>query len=107
MIVNPAFVSYNTVAYGVLAIFFLYIGVLFGVNPVDMPMMKRTLFIFGIMLVLLGYVYLLNDPTKYIYISDMIRVLGILLIILSPTGVLITEKIKEKKQSKKTQIIEV
>lgn len=107
VIVLPQRATWNTASYILVFGVGILLLILFGVYPVSFKRMKRSLTAAGIWLILLGFYVLKNDVASTLYLSDLIRVLGILLIILGPTGVIIPESIKKHQEREKTQIIEV
>jgi hypothetical protein len=48
-----------------------------------------------------------DDPAQMIYLADLTKVVAVMLIILWPTGLLISSKVKKKKADSKIQVIEV
>jgi hypothetical protein len=50
---------------------------------------------------------LLNDMANHVYVADIFKVLWVVLTLLAWTNILITDKTKKQKQSKKVQVIEV
>ncbi len=70
-------------------------------------MTKATLFVIGIALIIIGDTVLLNTIETYVYIWDIFKVLGVVLTLLAWTNVLITDKVKQQKQQKNMEIIEV
>jgi len=70
-------------------------------------MTKATLFVMGLALIVIWDTVLLNDITTYVYVGDIFKVLWVILTLLAWTNVLITDKVKKKKQEKNVQVIEV
>ncbi len=70
-------------------------------------MTKATLFVLGLALIVIWDTVLLNDVVSYVYVGDIFKVLWVVLTLLAWTNVLITDKVKKKKQEKNVQIIEV
>ncbi len=107
VIVNSAFVEYNTSYYLLLGLICFFIFLFFSLRPVYFKMTKTTLFVMWIALIIIGDTTLVNDVTARVYIGDLFKLLGVVLTLLAWTNVLITDKVKKKKESKKQQVIEV
>lgn len=69
-------------------------------------MTKATLIVIGLVLILLGHYVLLNDPTTRVYVGDLVKVFGVAITLMGPTGLLITHEAKKKQQESKMEIIE-
>lgn len=106
-IVQSGFIEYNMVYYVILLLICLFLFVLFGIYPVHFKMTKATLFVLGIALIIIWDTVLLNDIANHVYVADIFKVLWVVLTLLAWTNVLITDKVKKQKQSKKVEIIEV
>jgi len=50
---------------------------------------------------------LVDTPEKYVFLQDIIKVLGVFLIIVWPMKLLVNEKAAEEKFNEKVEIIEV
>jgi hypothetical protein len=50
---------------------------------------------------------LLNEPSKFVHVSDLFKLIGVIITLLAWTNVLITDKVKKKKEDSKIEIIEV
>jgi len=107
MIVQSWFTQYNGIYYLVLVLVCLFLFILFGIYPVHFRMTKATLFVLGLALIVIWDTVLLNDVVSYVYVGDIFKVLWVVLTLLAWTNVLITDKVKKKKQEKNVQIIEV
>lgn len=69
-------------------------------------MQKRILLVIGIAAIFVGYEMLINDVENMVYISDIVRVFGVLTIWLGATGVIKTKAIASQKREKNVEIIE-
>ena len=107
IIVQSWFTQYNGIYYLVLVLVCLFLFILFGIYPVHFRMTKATLFVLGLALIVIWDTVLLNDVVSYVYVGDIFKVLWVVLTLLAWTNVLITDKVKKKKQEKNVQIIEV
>jgi hypothetical protein len=107
IIVQGWFIEYNAIYYLILTLVCLFLFIFFGIYPVHFRMTKATLFVIGIALIIIGDTILLNTIETYVYIWDIFKVLGVVLTLLAWTNVLITDKVKQQKQQKNMEIIEV
>jgi len=107
IIVQWSFMEYNIMYYGILFLICLFLFILFGIYPIHFKMTKATLFVLGIALIIIWDTVLLNDIQNYVYVSDIFKVLWVVLTLLAWTNVLITDKVKKQKQDKRVEIIEV
>jgi hypothetical protein len=64
-------------------------------------------FSLGVALLFIGAYVLQDNPAQGVYIADIVRVIGIVLMILGPTNILHTQKNMTKKKLKEVEIIEV
>ncbi len=106
-IVQWAYLDFNTIIYVLLFVFALYKFVFYGVYPVKINFSKITLFVLGMVLLFVGEYILLNNPSQWVYISDLIKIIAVILIVLSPTNILHTDKVMNKEKAKGVEIIEV
>lgn len=106
-IVQSWFAQYNMLYYLVLALVCVFLFMLFGIYPVHFRMTKATLFVLGIALIIIWDTVLLNDVATHVYVGDIFKVLWVALTLLARTNVLITDKVKKKKQEKNVEVIEV
>ncbi len=70
-------------------------------------MTKASLFVLGIALIIIWDTVLLNDVATSVYVSDIFKILWVVLTLLAWTNVLITDKVRKTKQEKNIEIIEV
>lgn len=59
-----------------------------------------------IAMIVLGYVFLEDNPAQHIYLSDIMRLFGALTIILWVTKMIVSQKVVEKIAEAKVEIIE-
>jgi hypothetical protein len=107
VIVHGEFVEYNVMYYVILAIICLYLFVVFGVYPISHKMSKATLFVFGLGLIVIGDTVLVDNVVNMIYVSDLFKLIGVVLTLLAWTNVLVTDKVRKEKADSKLEIIEV
>ncbi len=106
-IVQWAYLDFNTIIYVLLFVFALYKFVFYGIYPVKINFSKITLFVLGMVLLFVGEYILLNNPSQWVYIADLIKIIAVVLIVLSPTNILHTDKVMKKDKAKGVEIIEV
>ncbi len=106
-IVQWSYLDFNTVIYVLLFVFALYKFVFYGVYPVKINFSKITLFVLGMVLLFVGEYVLINNPSELVYISDLIKIIAVVLIVLSPTNILHTDTVMKKDKAKWVEIIEV
>ncbi|MCX6824317.1 MAG: hypothetical protein NT085_04275 [candidate division SR1 bacterium] len=107
VIVQSAYLEWNTLYFLILTLICLFLFILFGIYPVHFRLTKATLFVIGLALIVIGDTVLLNNITTYVYVGDIFKVLGVVLTLLAWSNLLITDKIQKKKQEKNIEIIEV
>ena len=107
IIVHPGFLEFNVLYFVVLAVVGIYLFVLFAVHPMYMKINKVSLFVLGIALVLIGDTVLINNVESSIYISDLVKILWSVLIVLAWTNFFVSAKVKKQKEESKMEIIEV
>lgn len=106
-IVSGQYLDFNTAIYVLLLLFSLYKFVFYGVYPIRINFSKITLFVLGVVLLFVWEYVLINDPTKWVYIGDLVKLISIVLIVLSPTNILHTDVVVKKWKQKWVEIIEV
>ncbi|MDR0282251.1 MAG: hypothetical protein LBI53_02780 [Candidatus Peribacteria bacterium] len=106
-ITNPEYENLNTIFYFILIITCIYIVGLYGIYPIHIKFSRATLFFVGIALIIISQTILANDGTEGIIIGDLFSVLGVATLLLFPTNVLTTDKVKKKSSEKNQVIIEV
>lgn len=106
IVVKAEFVWLNTVVLIALVIVAGYIATIYGIRPTYHKMQKSILFIIGVTAILVGYEMLINDVENVVYVSDIVRVFGVLVIWLGATGVIKTKAITNQKREKNVEIIE-
>ncbi|MBU0625888.1 hypothetical protein KKH82_00150, partial [Patescibacteria group bacterium] len=61
--------------YIILFLVCLYLFIFFGIYPVRIKMTKATLFVCGLALIIIGDTVLLNNPTDFVYVGDMFKLI--------------------------------
>lgn len=78
-----------------------------GIHPIAIKRFKIIQVIFWIILILFSHYFLKDNPSKNIYIADILKVLWVFMVIIWPTWFCIPEKIKKQIEESKIEIIEV
>lgn len=101
--VNPDWNLYAILFVSVLGLFIFAVGILMPC----FPKMRLIQFLFWIFLIIFSYYFFKDDPWRYIFIRDILRIIGALLVILWPLGVCVPNKCIKQEEEKKIEIIEV
>lgn len=107
MIVKPEYEGRNVAMYIILIILCLYMIWLYGIYPIHIKFSRATSLVIWLFFIVISQVLLANDGYSHIYIWDMFSVLWVLILILFPTNILTTDKVKKAKAKKNEIIIEV
>ena len=105
-IVQGEYAQANIMLYVILLLTYGAFTLIYGMWPIAIPMQRATLFVVWLALVFIGYYYLIDDPSNYIYISDLTKVAGALIMTTWPAGLLMSKKVKKQQAEKKVEIIE-
>ena len=106
-IVKSEYAGRNIPMYVILIIFCLYMICLYGIYPIHIKFSRATALVIWLLFIVVSQVVLANDGYSHIYIWDMFSVLGVAILILFPTNILTTEKVKKEKAKKNEVVIEV
>ncbi len=98
--------EWNLYAIGFVGILGLFITLMWILMPC-FPKMRLIQFLFWFFLIVFSYYFFRDNPDKFIFIRDILRVLGALLVILGPFGVCVPQKCVKQEEEKKIEIIEV
>ncbi len=107
MIVKPEYSGRNIPMYIILIVVCLYMIWLYWIYPIHIRFSRATALVIWLTFIVISQVLLANDGYSHIYIWDMFSVLGVLILILFPTNILTTDKVKKQKAKKNEVIIEV
>ena len=107
MIVQNQYASRNITMYIILIVLCLYMIWLYGIYPIHIKFSRATALVIWLFFIVISQVVLANDGYSHIYIWDMFSVLWVAILILFPTNILTTEKVKKQKAKKNEVIIEV
>ena len=106
-IVKSAYAGRNSPMYIILILFCLYMICLYWIYPIHIKFSRATALVIWLLFIVISQVVLANDGYSHIYIWDLFSVLWVLILILFPTNILTTEKVKKAKDKKNEIIIEV
>ena len=107
MIVKDQYSGRNIPMYIILIVICLYMIWLYWIYPIHIRFSRATALVIWLTFIVISQVLLANDGYSHIYIWDMFSVLGVLILILFPTNILTTDKVKKQKAKKNEVIIEV
>ncbi len=77
------------------------------IHPLCIKKARYIQFFLWIFLILVGNYYLKDDPSKSLFLADIIKILWVLLTIAWPMWICVPEKCKKKEEEAKIEIIEV
>ena len=106
-IVKPEYENRNIPMYIILIIVCLYMTCLYGIYPIHIKFSRATALVIWLLFIVLSQIVLANDGYSHIYIWDLFSVLWVAILILFPTNILTTEKVKKAKAKKNEVVIEV
>ena len=107
MIVQDQYSGRNIPIYIILIIFCLYMICLYWIYPIHIRFSRATALVIWLFFIVVSQVVLANDGYSHIYIWDLFSVLWVAILILFPTNILTTDKVKKQKAKKNEVIIEV
>jgi purine-cytosine permease-like protein len=85
----------------------LYIIAFYGIYPLHIKFSRPALLVVSLALIILSQTMLANDGPNGIFIGDIFSVAGVLILILFPTNLIITDKVKKRKAKNEEVVIEV
>ena len=107
MIVQNQYAWRNIPMYVILIAICLYMIWLYGIYPIHIKFSRATSLVISLFFIVISQVLLANDGYAHIYIWDLFSVLWVAILILFPTNILTTDKVKKQKDKKNEIIIEV
>ncbi len=97
----------NTISMILIIVLAGYMMIVYGIYPLYHPMQKRILTVLGLASIICGHSVLLNDANASIYVGDMMKLFGALIIWFGATGILSSNKsIVSKKREQSLEIID-
>ena len=106
-IVKSEYAGRNIPMYIILITICLYMIWLYWIYPIHIRFSRSTALVIWLLFIVISQIVLANDGYSHIYIWDLFSVLGVLILILFPTNILTTDKVKKQKAKKNEVIIEV
>ena len=106
-IVKSEYAVRNIPMYVILLVICMYMIWLYGIYPIHIRFSRATALVIWLFFIVISQVVLANDGYSHIYIWDLFSVLWVAILILFPTNILTTEKVKKQKAKKNEVIIEV
>ena len=106
-ITTSEYSNMNIPMYIILIALCVYMLVFYSIYPIYIKFSRSTALVIWLFFIVISQVILANDGYSHIYIWDMFSVLGVLILILFPTNILTTDKVKKQKAKKNEVIIEV
>ncbi len=78
-----------------------------AIKPALLPQNRWSIAVVGIIIILLAQSQLSDDPSRYVFLQDIMKVIGVYLIIVGPMKLLIPKSVQEEVAQKDVEIIEV
>jgi len=79
----------------------------YWIYPIHIKFSRTTSLVIWLLFIVLSQKMLANDWYSHIYIWDLFSVLWVIILVLFPTNILTTDKVKKEKEKKNEIIIEV
>ena len=76
-------------------------------NPRLVPDNRYSIAILWVWIIFVSHLYLQDDPSVDVYLRDIMKIIGVLLVIAWPMKLLISKKVQEKRAEENVEIIEV
>ena len=106
-ITNSEYARFNIPMYIILIAVCLYMIWLYWIYPIHIKFSRAAALVIWLLFIVISQTMLANDGYSHIYIWDMFSVLGVIILILFPTNILTTDKVKKAKEKKNEVVIEV
>ena len=106
-ITTSEFWNLNIVSYILLIALCLFMITCYGIYPIHVRFSRSTLLVLSLALIILSQTIFTNSGPNGVFVGDFFSVLGVIILILFPTNILTTDKVKKKKSEKNIEIIEV
>ena len=97
----------NIPMYVILIALCVYMLGLYSIYPIYIKFSRATSLFIWLAFIVISQTILVNDWYSHVYIWDLFSVLWVLILILFPTNILTTDKVKKSKSKKNEIIIEV
>lgn len=106
-ITTSQYANMNIPMYILLIALCIYMLIFYSIYPIYIRFSRSTALVIWFASIVLSQTMLANDWPTHVYIWDLFSVIWVLIIILFPTNILTTEKVKKQKAKKNEVIIEV
>ena len=105
-IVDSEHSRFNIPLYVILISLCIYMIFFYWIYPIHIKFSRATSLFIALFFIVISQ-YLANDWSKWIFIWDLFSVLWVITLILFPTNIITTDKVKKQKAKKNEIIIEV
>ena len=106
-IVQSQYSNMNVLFYLILIAICMYIAIFYWIYPIHIKFSRSTLFVLWLSAIIMWKTVFLDDPMNNIYFWDISSVLWVVILIIWPTNLITTSKVKKIKEDKNIEIIEV
>ena len=106
-IVQSQYSNMNLLFYIILIAICMYIAIFYWIYPIHIKFSRSTLFVLWLSAIIMWKTVFLDDPMNNIYFWDISSVLWVIILIIWPTNLITTSKVKKIKEDKNIEIIEV
>ena len=106
-ITTSQYANMNIPMYVLLIALCVYMLIFYSIYPIYIKFSRSTAFVLWLASIIISQTMLANDWPSHVYIWDLFSVLWVLILILFPTNILTTDKVKKSKAKKNEIIIEV
>ena len=106
-ITTSEYSNMNIPMYVILIALCVYMLVFYSIYPIYIKFSRSTAFVIWLACIIISQTMLANDWSSHVYIWDLFSVLWVIILILFPTNILTTDKVKKSKAKKNEIIIEV
>lgn len=106
-IVQSQYSNMNVLFYLILIAICMYIAIFYWIYPIHIKFSRSTLFVLWLSAIIMWKTVFLDDPMNNIYFWDISSVLWVIILIIWPTNLITTSKVKKIKEDKNIEIIEV
>ena len=106
-IVQSQYSNMNLLFYIILIAICMYIAIFYWIYPIHIKFSRSTLFVLWLSAIIMWKTVFLDNPMNNIYFWDISSVLWVVILIIWPTNLITTSKVKKIKEDKNIEIIEV
>lgn len=82
----------NHIALGAATGIVTFVLVVFGIWPIRIPRLRVVSLVLGLAIITFAHTQLIDNPQQSIFLADILKIFGVLITILGPTGVIIYDK---------------